>query len=381
MFLYIKNAEVYAPKAQGIQDVLLCNDKIIAMAPALEVSNLPGEVKTIDGTRCKLMPGLIDQHVHITGGGGESGFTSRVPELKLSHVIESGVTTVVGTLGTDSRSRSVQNLLAKTKALNEEGITAYCLTGAYALPSPTITGNVGDDIAFIQEVIGVKVAISDHRSMAPTKEELTKLAAEARLAGMVSGKPGVVHMHTGVGKEGLRTVLEILHDSDIPAKHFRPTHVRRSMEAEAAELTRLGGYVDYTADDEEAQEQAQVIMDALRAGVQQDRVTISSDSNGSAPKWGPNKELIGITYAKMTALWKQILALTEAGLPLEKALSFVTSNVAKALEIYPKKGCIAPGSDADLILTDDKLHIHTVIAKGQVLMEQGNVLKKGFFED
>ena len=115
--------------------------------------------------------------------------------------------------------------------------------------------------------------------------------------------------------------------------------------------------------------------------MQQDRVTISSDSNGSAPKWGPNKELIGITYAKMTALWKQILALTEAGLPLEEALSFVTSNVAKALEIYPQKGCIAPGSDADLILTDDKLHIHTVIAKGQVLMEQGNVLKKGFFED
>lgn len=380
MFLCVRGAELYAPQYSGKKDVLICNDRVIRIAEQIDTAHLPGEVREIQGAGLRLLPGLIDQHVHITGGGGESGFTSRVPELRFSEAIKAGVTTLVGVLGTDSRTRSVHNLIAKTKALNEEGITAYCLTGAYAVPSPTLTGSVGDDIAFIDQVIGVKVAISDHRSMCPTKEELTKLAAEARLAGMISGKVGEVHMHTGMGKDGLRTVLDIVKTTDIPIKHFRPTHMRKIREKEAVEFAQLGGYVDYTAG-EQPLEQAQVILDALQAGVPHERLTISSDSNGSMPKWGKNQELIGITAARMTGLWQQICALVEKGMPLEQALCFVTDNVARALEIYPQKGCIAEQSDADMILIDDRMQIRCVIAKGKVMMEEGNVLKKGFFED
>lgn len=380
MFLCIKGAEVYAPEYQGKADVLVCNEKVIHIAPQIETSVLPGQVKVIQAEGLKLLPGLIDQHVHITGGGGESGFTSRVPELRFSQIIEAGVTTLVGLLGTDSHTRDIRNLVAKTKALNEEGVTAYCLTGAYALPSPTLTGSVGDDIAFIQEVIGVKVAISDHRSMCPSREELAKLAAEARLAGLVSGKVGEVHMHTGVGKDGLKTILDIVETTDIPIKHFRPTHMRKISEADAVKFSQLGGYVDYTSG-EQPLEQAQVIMEALEAGVPAARLTISSDSNGSMPKWGKNKELIGITYARMTSFWQQICALVQKGMPLEQALSFVTSNVAQALEIYPQKGCIAEQSDADMILINERMEIRFVIAKGKLLMEEGKVLKKGFFEE
>lgn len=380
MFLCIKSAEIYAPEYQGKADVLICNEKVIQIAPRIEVSALPGQVKVLQAEGLRLLPGLIDQHVHITGGGGESGFTSRVPELRFSQVVEAGVTTLVGMLGTDSRTRSIQNLVAKTKTLNEEGITAYCLTGAYALPSPTLTGSVGDDIAFIQEIIGVKVAISDHRSMCPSREELAKLAAEARLAGLVSGKVGEVHMHTGSGRDGLKMILDIVEHTDIPVKHFRPTHVRKTMEADAVKLSRLGGYVDYTSG-EQPLEQAQVILEALKAGVEEKHLTISSDSNGSMPKWGKNQELVGITYARMTSLWQQICALVEKGMHLEQTLPFVTSNVAKALEIYPQKGCIAEQSDADMILIDDRMEIRFVIARGKLLMENGMVLKKGFFED
>ena len=380
MFLCIKNAEVYTPAPLGRRDVLLCGERVIAIAEHLDTQGLPGEVQVLDAAGKRLLPGLIDQHVHITGGGGESGFTSRVPELRFSQAIEAGVTTLIGLLGTDSRTRSVANLVAKTKALNEEGITAYCLTGAYAVPSPTLTGSVGDDIAFISEVIGVKVAISDHRSMCPTKEELAKLAAEARLAGLVSGKVGEVHMHTGVGRDGLKTVLEIVETTDIPIKHFRPTHMRKILEADAVKFSNLGGYVDYTSG-EQPDAQAQVILDALRAGVPIDRLTISSDSNGSMPKWGPSKELVGITYARMTSLWAQVCALIRAGMPLEQAILPVTATVAQALELYPRKGCVAEGSDADLILVDDDLCIREVVAKGRLLMRDGQVLKKGFFED
>lgn len=379
MFLWIQNADVYNPDPMGKNDLLICNDKIIAMQPKIEY--VPDGCRVVDAAGRRVIPGLIDQHVHITGGGGESGFTSRVPELRFSDSVKAGVTTLVGLLGTDSRTRSIQNLLAKTKALNEEGLTAYCLTGAYEIPSPTLTGSVGDDIMFLQEVIGVKVAISDHRSSNLTKEEMIKLASEARIAGLLSHKPGVVHMHTGVGRQGLKMILDIVKTTDIPIKHFRPTHMRKSLEDDVVEFAGLGGYVDYTSG-EQPDEKAQEILDVLARGIPADHLTISSDSNGSMPKWGPNKELIGITYAKMTSLFGQIRALVQGkGMPLEQALRFVTKNVAEALEIYPEKGCLMPGSDADLVILGPGMEIDTVVAKGQVLMEERQVLKKGMFED
>ncbi len=379
MFLCVKNADVYSPAHLGKRDILICGGRIIAIEP--QIANLPDNCRIIDAAGRRVIPGLIDQHVHITGGGGESGFTSRVPELRFSDSVTAGVTTIVGLLGTDSRTRSVRNLLAKTKALNEEGITAYCLTGAYEIPSPTLTGSVGDDIMFLQEVIGVKVAISDHRSSHLTKEEMIKLASEARIAGLLSKKPGVVHMHTGTGRQGLQMILDIVKTTDIPIKHFRPTHMRKMLEDDVVEFAGLGGYVDYTSS-EEPDQKSQEIVDVLARGIPEDHLTISSDSNGSMPKWGPNKELIGITYARMTSLFGQIRSLVQVkGMPLERALCFVTKNVAQALEIYPQKGCLAPESDADLVVIGPGMEIETVVAKGQVLMEAGNVLKKGLFED
>ena len=137
MFYLIQNADLYTPDHVGRRDVLICNGQIIQIAPQIDF-RWEGLV-TIQAAGRPMIPGLMDQHVHITGGGGESSFRSRAPEVTLSDCIESGVTTVVGLLGTDSRTRSVANVVAKAKALNEEGITAYCLTGAYEYPSPTLT--------------------------------------------------------------------------------------------------------------------------------------------------------------------------------------------------------------------------------------------------
>ena len=82
MFLCIKNAEVYTPAPMGRRDVLLCAGRVIAIAEHLDTQGLPGEVQVLEAAGKRLLPGLIDQHVHITGGGGERGFTSRVPELR-----------------------------------------------------------------------------------------------------------------------------------------------------------------------------------------------------------------------------------------------------------------------------------------------------------
>ena len=73
----------------------------------------------------------------------------------------------------------------------------------------------------IDKIIGVgEIAISDHRSAQPTVEMLTKLAAEARVGGLLGNKAGVIHLHVGEGKRRLELLFQVLEQSDIPAAQF-----------------------------------------------------------------------------------------------------------------------------------------------------------------
>ena len=201
MIKLLKNAQVYSPAPLGKKDVLVIGDKVARIDDSIQGYDGLPEVEVIDLKGKKLLPGYIDIHIHITGGGGEQGFTSRVPESQLSVIVGSGITTVLGLLGTDGITRSMENLIAKAGSYNEEGITAYALTSAYGLPVHTLTGDVEKDVMMIDPIVGVKIAVSDHRSSSPTGEELIKVATAARRGGLLSAKPGLVMMHMGDGKE------------------------------------------------------------------------------------------------------------------------------------------------------------------------------------
>lgn len=377
MILRIRNAHVLGPADMGHKDILIINDKIVAIGEGLEVS-LPG-LEELDAQGKICIPGLIDQHVHVTGGGGEGGFATRVPEIQLSDCIRAGVTSVVGLLGTDSRTRTVENLVAKVKGLRAEGLSAWCLTGAYEYPSPTVTGSVGKDIVYIEEVLGVKIALSDHRSSNMSEEDMIRLASEARIAGLLSGKPGIVHIHTGRGKNKLRMIVDICKNTDIPASVFRPTHMREELMEDMIELARMGTWLDFTTGGQPDQT-AELMVRAMRR-LPAENMTMSSDSNGSMPKWNEHHEMTGMDVGRIATLYETVQALVERGVSRERALSFCTVNVAKALNLYPNKGCIAVGSDADVVLLDQDGAIHTVIARGEMMMKDKKLVKTGTFEN
>ena len=90
--ILIKNARVFSPKALGKKDVLIAFDKILEVADCIEPWR--GDLTVIDAAGKMLVPGFIDQHVHIVGGGGEGGFNTRTPEFQLSKAVTSGVTTL-----------------------------------------------------------------------------------------------------------------------------------------------------------------------------------------------------------------------------------------------------------------------------------------------
>ena len=195
MAYLIKGAHVYNPDNLGVQDVLVVNDKIAAVGKDLTVV-LP-ELETVEASGKILTPGFIDQHIHVTGGGGEGGPRSRTPEIVLSELISCGTTSLVGVSGTDSVTRSLPNLLAKVQALTDEGVTAWMYTSNYSYPPTTLTGSVKNDLLMVHEVLGVKIALGDHRSSFPTTQNVLDLLTQIRVGGMIAGKIGVLHIHLG----------------------------------------------------------------------------------------------------------------------------------------------------------------------------------------
>jgi len=385
MIKLLKNANVYTPEPIGKKDVLIIDETICRIDDKIEgYEGLP-EVETFDLEGKTLVPGYIDLHVHITGGGGEQGPASRVPESQLSVFTTNGITTVVGLLGTDGITRSIENLVAKARALNDEGLTAYCLTSAYGFPPRTLTDSVEKDIMMIPPMIGVKVAVSDHRSSNPTGEDLIDLVTQARRAGLLSNTPGLVTMHMGSGKKRLEPIFYVLDNSDVSPKNMLPTHMLRTPELidDGVELVRRGGYMDCTAGctPEEMEYHSDLIMELLsREGVSADHVTLSSDAFGSQPRFNEIGECIGLTYASPKYLHQTIQALVKRGLPLEEALKILTSTPADLLAKKGVKGCIAEGADADILVLGDGLEIESLFARGKTAVWKGEVLMKGRFE-
>lgn len=380
-FTLLQGAHLFAPEDRGVCDVLIANGKIIAVerdipsdiVPNCTVINLSGQL---------LCPGLIDQHVHLIGGGGEAGPHTRTPEVALSRLTEAGITTVVGLLGTDSVTRHPESLLAKTRALNEEGLTAWMLTGAYHVPSPTITGSVEKDVALIDRVIGVKCAISDHRSAAPGGQQLAAMAAESRVGGLLGGKPGISVFHMGSSKKGLQPLYHLLENSDVPVSKLLPTHVNRSEElfVEALEFARQGGTIDITSGIPEPVSPAEGISRAVQSGIPLARITLSSDGNGSQPKFDAAGQLTGIGVAGFDSLLETVRALVNNyGFTLTDALRPLTTSVAGFLSLA-QKGDILPGKDADLLVMTQALRVEQVYARGKCMVTGGRACVKGTFE-
>jgi beta-aspartyl-dipeptidase (metallo-type) len=388
--LFIKNAAVHAPRALGVQNLLLGGGKILWMGTARELGELPAALRTsaevleLDGAA--LIPGLIDGHVHVTGGGGEAGFKTRVPPVPLSRFTTAGVTSVVGLLGTDDVARGPRELLAGIYALREEGLNAWGYTGGYHVPPVTLCGEVRADLVLIEALLGIgEIAISDHRSSQPTFDELLRLAADAHLAGVMTGKAGILHLHLGDGPRGLELVRRALGESEIPARVFNPTHVnrRKALFAEALALARAGCTVDVTAfpvaDGEDAYPAAEAVERYVASGAPAERITVSSDAGGCLPCFDGDGRMLHMDVGSAGALLQTLSELRARGLSLEQALPPFTTNPARLLRLAGK-GAIAVGADADLVALDATGKAHSVIIGGLVHVAAGTAVRRGTFE-
>ena len=376
---------MFAPEDLGVRHLLIGGGRILAVSDQKDELIATGATEFDLQGRC-LLPGFIDGHAHVTGGGGEAGLKTRVPPVMLGQFTTAGVTSVVGVLGTDDTTRDTRSLLAQTQGLREEGLGAWCHTGGYHVPPVTFTGSIRDDIVFLDPVIGVgELALSDHRGSHPTLDELLRIASDAHVAGMISGKAGILHLHLGDGERGLDQVFAALQESELPARVFNPTHInrRKGLFDQALELAALGSTVDITAfpveDGEDAWPAAAALIKYLDSGAADGRITVSSDGGGCLPVFNEQGEMLQMGIGAPASLMETLKALLKEDIPLERALPAFTSNVADILRFH-RKGRIRVGNDADLLVLDENHDINDVMIGGTWHVHAGVQQVFGQFE-
>jgi beta-aspartyl-dipeptidase (metallo-type) len=367
----LRHADVFAPEHLGLSDLLIAGGRIVAIAP--ELPSFAADLATdVDVAGQRVIPGLIDGHVHVTGGGGEAGPATRVAPIQAAMLSAAGVTTCVGVLGTDGTTRTVASLVARTLGLRQEGLSAFCYTGSYELPVQTLTGSVRSDMVFVDPIVGVgELAVSDHRSSQPTLDEILRVASDVHVGGMMSGKAGVLHLHLGDGPRGLDLVRRALDGSELPARVFHPTHVNRQKRLfeEAVALAWRGSTVDVTAFppgplEDPGLSAADAIVAYFGSGAPRERLTCSSDGGGCLPVFDAEGRMIEMDVGKTSTLLDTIVELVGRGRSLDEVLPPFTSNVASLFR-FSSKGRVRVGADADLVVLGPELEVARVMARGE----------------
>ena len=387
MLTLIKDGTVFGPDPLGEKDILIAGGKIIAVDDPGRIGITGPEVEILGASGKTVLPGLIDPHVHILGGGGEGGPATRAPEIRVEDTVASGVTTVIGCLGTDGTTRHMESLLAKARALEAEGITAFIYSGSYEIPLKTITGSIRSDLVLIDKVVGAgEVAISDHRSSQPTFDEIARLAADCRVGGMLGGKAGVLHLHLGDGPRRLDLLFRLAGETEIPPTQIIPTHVNRNpaLLDDSLRWALEGGTIDLTTGPEPEPGSPEVSVEraislCLERQVPLVRLTVSSDSNGSFPVFDRAGNLVGLTIATQRDLLRTFQSLLRRKIVGAEDAARLFSTNSAAFYKLSAKGAIRPGKDADLAVFDDSWELTDVFAHGRRLMADGRVTARGTF--
>ena len=353
--ILLKNGKIYKDGKFFEGDILI-SEKIESIDKSIDLKGL----NTYDLNGEYVIPGFIDLHCHINGAGGEGGPLTRTTPLNPEIFLKSGITTVVGLLGTDGYTRSLIDLLMHVRKLKET-IDSYMFTGSYQVPSPTITGSIAMDIILIPEIVGLKISLSDHRSSYPSVDALKKIASEVRVSSMLSGKRGIINVHMGDGKNKFETIYKLLEETEIPIWHFLPTHIDRNedlLEA-SVEYAKKGGYLDITANPNKTIETINFL---ISKGVPEENITVSTDGNGSIPQFDSIGRLIRLNISPIDSLYNIFKVLD--GEMMHKFLKFVTENPANRLGF--RKGKIEVGLDADFLILNESKKIEYVVSKGRL---------------
>lgn len=120
---------------------------------------------------------------------------------------------------------------------------------------------------------------------------------------------------------------------------------------------------------------------ALSQGISASQITLSSDGNASLPVFDQAGALTGFEVGKVSSLWQSFSELASLkSVELSHPISTVMQSPAAILKLA-NNGQLRKGGDVDIVLFEpDSFTIHSVFAKGQLMIDGGEVVVRGRFE-
>lgn len=367
-------------------NVLIDNGKIKELYYKNEhPETYPPRFKIIEGNQMNLIPGFIDGHIHGAAGADVMDATEKALDTMARVLPEEGTTSFLATTITQSPENIEKALKNVAEYKNKAGfaeVIGVHLEGPFiekskkgAQPEEYI---LKPDLSLYnkwQELSGHKIKTI---TMAPEHDEDGSFIQALTKAGV-----NVSAGHTDVGFEEMKKAVSYgvsqvthlcnamngIHHRDIGAvgAAFQLEELRAELISDGIHVAPDMLQMIYK---NMGSERLILITDAMRAkclppgdyelGGQPVKVTEDRANLESGTLAGSILKLVNGA--------KQMLQLNEV--TLHDIIKMASVNPAKQINIYDRKGSIAPGKDADLLLVDEKLNIHETICRGITVMKE-----------
>ncbi len=451
----IKGGQVVTPQAVGEMDVGIQGEKIVAVGWSGTLSEQAARV--IDASGKIVIPGGIEPHAHIgipvpSEWSGQPDIMTQPPQDASRAAAFGGVTTIVDFAGDlsfaeveDATPKSIMSVVEERRSVfRTHAYTDY--TFHYILAGEVAPETISEIGEAIQEgVASFKIFTTFHPIRVPYGHLWTIFAEVAKHGGIMAVHAEedevVRYMTEKLKREGRDQGynLHLVHNNiseDLAFRHiirlaqhteagiyFVHTTAKEGVaaiaEARAAGQPVYGealhNYLQFTCEDYKKPGGTAIHTypaikfaddrDALIAGLMDGRLaTTATDeyTTHKGPKlWGDTIETVcgghnGIETRMPVAFTKFV---AERNMSLQRFVDITSANAAKLLGLYPRKGAIQPGSDADLVLIDpdmkktltlDDLHADAdysiwegfacqgypvlTMLRGKVIVEQGQLV-------
>ncbi|GAB3804999.1 N-acetylglucosamine-6-phosphate deacetylase [Virgibacillus kimchii] len=379
--VYIKHATVYLEEEIIQNGSVLMKDGQITIIQSGEMKTVPDNVQVVDGTGLFLIPGFIDGHIHGANGADVMDATEEALDTIAEVLPEEGTTAFLATTITQSPENmeaALKNASAYHSKTGQAEMLGVHLEGPFieknkagAQPVKYIRNPDLEQFKRWQQLAGDRVTSI---TMAPELDQDGSFIEYLYQSGI-----NVSAGHTGAGfsdmkkavDHGVRQVTHLC--NAMTGIHHRDIGVVGAaffLEELRAELIADGVHVSPEMLSlifaNMGSERLLLITDAMRAkclkkgnyelGGQQ--VTVSEDravlSDGT---------LAG-SILKMNAGAKQMLDLPDV--TMRDIVRMTAENPAKQLRVWNRKGSIAVGKDADVLLVDEALNVQYSICRGVI---------------
>jgi N-acetylglucosamine-6-phosphate deacetylase len=382
----IRAARALTPTEEIVDAAVVIEDGTITAVGRREEIVAPKGAKDHDARIHVLVPGFVDVHIHGAGAHDVMEATPEALEIVAATVAPHGTTSLVATTVTAPTDEICRSL---------EGIARYIQTPA----------NQGPPESARAQMTGIHLEgpfIHPHRRGVHPPESLAQPSVAtlnrfleaangcARILTLAPELPGALEVIDKARAAGLTVAIghtdatyEQAH-SGIQHGAHHAVHVFNAMRPFSHRETGVLGAVltDSTVT-------AEVIADGIHVDDPAIRLLLAAKgtrgvilvSDGTAATGMPDgtyrlgpfeftvsggvcRNAEGRLAGSTLTLDRAVRHLASLGVSLREAVQMATLNPARRLGLEGKKGVIAPGADADLVVLDEKLQIAGVMTRG-----------------